>query len=580
MKLFCPIRGELNTEERARDGITFTEEYRRIELVKILLNLGYQKELFDFEVNVWDVGNSGRNHIRADLVIYNNLQDKKITIIAEVKRDNKDKESAIEQQLKPSCIRQQANYGIYYDGVENVFFTNQDNYTKEYSLLKFPISGFNFEDKPLKFNDLQTIENINEIIEKINQLLHNVATTKEVRYRELFKIIKAKYFDERENNDTNNVLKFQLSNNTAQNIKNLYNEAKEYYGDNQREKIELDNEVICKIVSLLQNYSFINSKQDILQTLFMKFAKSTLRIELDQFYTPIDITEFITSLIKISNTSKIIDPAGGSADFLVSCLKKNLNCKDSIYYWDKDSNAYEVAKLNMILNGDGRTKMEIRDTIKDYNVSNNTMDFVITNPPFGNKTIYEANDGTLGNYKLYKDYKYKQLGVLYIERCMNLLKENGTLLIVIPYGFLTNPDDVGIRDYLLNNFRVIAFISMPEGAFSQSGTGVKTGILIVKKEQRTTNYNIFVDVATDIGFDYTKKSAKKLYQQNPSNGEDILDNDNRKIPLSDLPNITNRFKKFAYDNQLTKYENDDNNEVYNHITKDEVLHTHTQLCQL
>lgn len=53
MNLFCPIRGELNIEERARDGITFTEEYRRIELVKILLNLGHQKELFDFEVNAF-----------------------------------------------------------------------------------------------------------------------------------------------------------------------------------------------------------------------------------------------------------------------------------------------------------------------------------------------------------------------------------------------------------------------------------------------------------------------------------------------------------------------------------------------
>ena len=115
IKLFCPIRGELNVEEKARDGMKF----KKNRIVKILLNLGYNSELFDFEVNVWDVGNSGRNHIRADLVIYDNLQDKKITLIAEVKRDNKDKESAIEQQLKPSCIRQQADYGIYYDGVEN-----------------------------------------------------------------------------------------------------------------------------------------------------------------------------------------------------------------------------------------------------------------------------------------------------------------------------------------------------------------------------------------------------------------------------------------------------------------------------
>lgn len=80
--------------------------------------LGKKKKIFDFEANVCDVGNSGRTHIRVVLVIYNNLQDKKITIIAEVKRDKKDKESAIEQQLKPSCIRQQAEHRIYYDSVK------------------------------------------------------------------------------------------------------------------------------------------------------------------------------------------------------------------------------------------------------------------------------------------------------------------------------------------------------------------------------------------------------------------------------------------------------------------------------
>lgn len=83
MKLFCPIRGELNIEEKAKDNITFTEETRRIELVKFLLSKNYPKELFDFEKNVWDIGNSGRNHLRADLVIYNQSK-------IEIKRDNKD----------------------------------------------------------------------------------------------------------------------------------------------------------------------------------------------------------------------------------------------------------------------------------------------------------------------------------------------------------------------------------------------------------------------------------------------------------------------------------------------------------
>lgn len=122
MKLFCPIRGELNIEEKAKDNITFTEEARRIELVIFLLSNNYPKELFYFERNIWDIGNAGRNHLRADLVIYNN-QKTSIDIIAEIKRDNKNKENTILQQLYPVCIRQKIIYGIYYDGLENIFFT-------------------------------------------------------------------------------------------------------------------------------------------------------------------------------------------------------------------------------------------------------------------------------------------------------------------------------------------------------------------------------------------------------------------------------------------------------------------------
>ena len=70
--------------------------------------------------------------------------------------------------------------------------------------------------------------------------------------------------------------------------------------------------------------------------MFMKFASSTLKTELSQFYTPISIVEFIISLLNIENMNKLIDPAGGSADFLVGAIKANRKCatNDNIYYWD------------------------------------------------------------------------------------------------------------------------------------------------------------------------------------------------------------------------------------------------------
>lgn len=573
MKLTCPIRGELNTNKKAKDDITFTEETRRIELVRFLLSKGYSKDLFSFEKNVWNIGNSGRNHLRADIALSNSCGGGEF-LIAEIKRDNKDKEDAITQQLIPACIKTQCQYGIYYDGVENIFFRREDDYKKEYSLLKFPLFNFNFEDKPLTYEQLIPLENINEIIEKIDQLLHNIGTTKESRYKELFKIIQSKYFDEKKNKETNNILKFQTSNNAVNNIKELYEEAKIYYNNLEDLNIALPDHIIEKIVKLLQNYSFTQSQQNILQSLFMKFAQSTLKIELDQFYTPIDIVDFILSMLKVENVTKVIDPAGGSADFLVACLKKNTKSAENIYYWDSDQNAKEVAKLNMILNGDGRTNIKVQDSIQNYKDMNEKFDLVITNPPFGDKTIFEGSKEILNTYNLFNNSEkhYKQLGILFIERSLNLLKDGGILTIIIPNGYMTNPDDISLRKWILENYKIIAYISLPEGTFKTSGTGVKPGVLIIKKEKNNNkNYKIFTDVANYIGFDYSSKKAERIFCRNNNDGSYLLDTNNNKIILSDLPKITKKFKQFVFDLQLDGFERDDTKSDYSFITYKDLM---------
>ena len=73
---------------------------------------------------------------------------------------------------------------------------------------------------------------------------------------------------------------------------------------------------------------------------------------------------------------KIIDPAGGSGDFLVGCLKKNHKISQNIYYWDSSSKAVEVAHLNMIISGDGRTNINMHDSIEKYNIDNDMFDIV------------------------------------------------------------------------------------------------------------------------------------------------------------------------------------------------------------
>ncbi|RAX53861.1 hypothetical protein CCY99_05625 [Helicobacter sp. 16-1353] len=567
MRLKCPIRGELNVNDKAKDNITFTEEYQRIECVKFLLNRGYPKNLFDFEKNVWDIGNAGRNHLRVDIVIYENDDKDKILLIAKIKRDKKDKDSAIKNQLKPAIIKQNAPFGIYFDGIENTFFTKDDNYSQEHTLLKLPHFGYKFNDTPLRLKDLEPIKNITGIIFKVEQILHNMGTTKEEKYREFFKLILSKYYDEKEKNE-NDIMDFQRSKNTIENINKLYKKAKAYYGNERlSDNIDMQDSTMEKIVALMQNFSFSESKQNILQTLFMKFAQSSLKTELDQFYTPIDIVEFIVSMLKIGNTTKIIDPAGGSADFLIGCLKKNKNSAKNISYWDISKNAIEVARLNMILNGDGRTNIKCIDSIFSSDLQNNTFDIVITNPPFGQKTIYNGSESDIIGYELFAKYNYKQLGVLFIERSINLLKNSGILCIVVPNGFLNNPNDISIRKFLLDKTRIIAYISLPEGAFKGSETGVKTGILVLKKENIKNDYEIFSAVANNIGFDFRSKDLSPIFHRNKESGELILDDNNNPIISSDFPEILQSFKKFIYDNDISGFEKENIEIEYESIKK-------------
>lgn len=583
--LTCPIRGTLKNKTFAKDGLTFTEEYQRIQCINFLLSKSYPKQCFKFENIVWKLGNNARNNLRADIVIVDENDNNKIILVAEIKRENKDKNNAINNQLIPALIKTNAKFGIYFDGIENALFCDFDNYKTEYNLNNLPIFGFNFQQRSLTFADLKPIENITAILERLEQILHNIGTTKEEKYNRLFALILCKYFDEKQCEDDNKkILTFQLTNhNLSKKLNELYSQAKLYYSNqNLVENLNFNEETLISIIKLLQNYTFLNSKQDILQTLFMKFASSTLKTELSQFYTPISIVEFIISLLNIENMSKIIDPAGGSADFLVGAIKANRKCatNDNVYYWDCSKNAVEVAKLNMIINGDGKSHIYEKDSIENYNDNNSEFDFVITNPPFGDKTRFTGNKNILNNYALYKQGDYTQLGILFVERSLNLLKENGILAIILPHGYLTNPNDKILRKYIINNSQILAYISLPEGAFKGSNTGVKSGILLLKKDSNITtenvNYKIFMATVNNLGFDYNSKNLTPLFMRNQDNGEYILDNNNQRILLNDFPSITEKFKTFIYDLadnklQLNKIENESQRVNYNYVLKSKLF---------
>nr|AYC64018.1 hypothetical protein [Halimeda micronesica] len=139
----------------------------------------------------------------------------------------------------------------------------------------------------------------------------------------------------------------------------------------------------------------------------MYFAPTLLRKELDQYYTPQELVNFLVESIEITPTSTFIDPCGGSGDFLAGVIKKALlknisNIKQNIHYWDISQDASNIASLNMILNGDGRSHIKVIDSLEKFQLKNNCFSVCITNPPFGKNTKWEKNINIMQQYNLGK----------------------------------------------------------------------------------------------------------------------------------------------------------------------------------
>jgi predicted RNA methylase len=149
----------------------------------------------------------------------------------------------------------------------------------------------------------------------------------------------------------------------------------------------------------------------------MKFGKIFLKKDLSQYYTPLPIVTFISKILDVKPNQYVIDPAGGSADFLVGVLEKykeNVDkYRDQLFYWDASEDACKVAYMNMVLHGDGRSKIIEKDSIEEHEEMNKKFDFVITNPPFGNSTVWNKDKKILENYSLSKFTK--EPGVLYMS---------------------------------------------------------------------------------------------------------------------------------------------------------------------
>ena len=141
---------------------------------------------------------------------------------------------------------------------------------------------------------------------------------------------------------------------------------------------------VVSVCQAFQDFSFIKSaSSDLYQLVFYNFANAFKRDESAQFLTPLPVIEFLVKIVNPRDGETVVDPCCGIADFL-SLAFVNASQKDkawhlddaNIYGVDLDDNMIMLAKLNMLLNGDGEAKLDFRHTPGSILAK-----FVAGNPP-------------------------------------------------------------------------------------------------------------------------------------------------------------------------------------------------------
>ena len=267
-------------------------------------------------------------------------------------------------------------------------------------------------------------------------------------------------------------------------VEAIFKNAKKYYknilGEN---KIDWRNirhvRVAADIAFHFQRYSFLRSrKSDLYQLVFYNFATKFKKDENAQFLTPIPIINFLVDMVNPGRRETVCDPCCGIGDFLsVSYVNSDGKLDDrNLYGFDNDYNMTVLAQLNMLLNGDGNAcikympdkgsithKLNINNEIVDLiddthyhgnwevwsdDTELNKYDVVLTNPPFGKGRSLDLSKGTdLAAAKFYETYDLYikenpksglDLGVVFLENAVRVLKDNGRFGIVLSNSIASN----------------------------------------------------------------------------------------------------------------------------------------------
>lgn len=189
---------------------------------------------------------------------------------------------------------------------------------------------------------------------------------------------------------------------------------------------------------------------------------------------------------------------------------------DCIFGTDANPRMARTAKMNMIMHGDGHGGVHHHDGLLNVNgIFDGRFDVILTNPPFGSRVDKELKvqqndlptEAKIATYTArygpeYAEAALSQLQdhvgdpvldlfdvgelsglteVLFLERCLNLLRPGGRLGVVLPEVTLNASSLQRVRDFIEGRAKLLNITSLPPDVFAASGATIKTSVVFLKK---------------------------------------------------------------------------------------------------
>ncbi len=374
-------------------------------------------------------------------------------------------------------------------------------------------------------------------------------------FGELCKLIFVKIQDEKTPRKNGQPYEFQIKTHEparklAERIKAIYEVAKRKDPQVFTETIRIDDATLRTLVSHMEAVNFSKTDLDTKGVAFEQFMDGFFKGDFGQYFTPREIIEFAVKMMCPRAEDLILDPACGSGGFLLYALDQvrrqaaEFHAPESVEHYKHwhdfaEKNLFgieineeiaRVAKMNMILHDDGHNNIVSDDALDRFDgirrrTGNNgfgekRFDLILTNPPFG-ADVKLAERPYLADYQLgnredgkgkRRPRKNQSTEILFIERVYQFLKPGtGRAAIVLPDGILTNSSVQYVRDFLLERFRVLAVVSLPQTAFAHFGAGVKASLVFLRRraegEKPSDDEPIFMAAPDRIGYDATGRKC-------------------------------------------------------------------------